>query len=64
MAQRKGLGDGAALMGDALRQAARVNDTDKIKELLNKGADVNSFYVRRSKRNATSRPCPPLTNPR
>ena len=33
--------------GEALRQAARVNDVDKLKELLEKGAEVNASYVRR-----------------
>ena len=31
--------------GDALRQAARVNDVDKIKALISKGADVNAVFV-------------------
>lgn len=31
--------------GDALRQAARINDIEKIKELLDKGAEVNTSYV-------------------
>lgn len=32
--------------GEALRQAARVNDIDKLKELLEKGAEPNASYVR------------------
>jgi len=31
--------------GEALRQAARVNDVEKLKELLEKGAEVNASYV-------------------
>ena len=32
--------------GEALRQAARVNDVEKLKELLiTKGAEVNASYV-------------------
>ena len=42
MALRK---DAGADLGDALRQASRINDVDKIKQLLAKGADPNSLYV-------------------
>lgn len=31
--------------GEALRQAARVNDAQKLKELLGKGAEVNAAYI-------------------
>ena len=31
--------------GEALRQAARINDSEKLKELISKGAEVNSSYI-------------------
>ena len=34
--------------GEALRQASRVNDMEKLKELLDNGAEVNASYVRTS----------------
>ena len=32
-------------LNDALRQASRVNEFDKIKSLISRNADVNSSYV-------------------
>jgi len=31
--------------GEAMRHAARVNDVDKLKELIKKGAEVNASYI-------------------
>ena len=32
-------------MNESLRQAARVNDFEKVKQLLHQNADVNSYYI-------------------
>lgn len=45
VAAKKIGGLGGTDLGDSLRQAARANDVDKIKELIAKGADVNALYV-------------------
>ena len=41
----KGLG-GQNELNEGLRQASRVNDVKKIRDLLSKNADVNCCYVR------------------
>ena len=44
-AMSKGLG-GQNELNEGLRQASRVNDVKKIRDLLSKNADVNCCYVR------------------
>lgn len=46
MSQRKGLSSaGSNDLNEALRQASRINDFDKVKELIINGADVNTSYI-------------------
>ena len=40
-------------LNEALRHASRVNDFEKVKELLQRNADPNTFYVRAASRKQT-----------
>ena len=45
MSQRKSLSTGSSDLNEALRQSSRINDFEKVKELINRNADVNASYL-------------------
>ena len=53
MAEKSALAGGqpvtVANLNEMLRQAARTNDYEKVKELLSRNADINSSYVRQAR---------------